>query len=235
MNEYPTGMGASPGQNGELQKPSQPAGSAMGEAAQQAKSAAGEVAGVAKEQTRMVAGQAKDEARHAVNQLRERAGEQARYQSRRAAESIRQWADDLASMGEAAKPDSPVSGMAHQVAEGGRRAADYLEQHGLAGVLEEVQNFARRRPGVFLAGALAAGFLAGRMAKATTGTESGAASGTTTTPSTPSPATAPYTPATPAQPVTQQGESQTQPVFSGERLSGGIPTSAPRTWDGDNR
>ncbi|GIN05160.1 hypothetical protein Pve01_68180 [Planomonospora venezuelensis] len=188
----------------------------------------------------MVAGQARDEARHAMDRLRDRAGEQAQYQSRRAAESIRQWADDLSSMSDAAKPDSPVSGMMHQVADGGRRAADYLEQNGLAGVVEEIQSFARRRPGVFLAGALAAGFLAGRIAKATTGT----GSGTAPTPSTPPPTTPTFAPAAPAQPVaqpspqastTQPAESQTPSVLSGERLSGGVPTSAPRTWDGDNR
>jgi hypothetical protein len=43
--------------------------------------------------------------------------------------------------------------------------ADYLDRHGPEGVLREVQDFARRRPGAFLATALAAGFVVGRLGK----------------------------------------------------------------------
>jgi hypothetical protein len=54
-------------------------------------------------------------------------------------------------------------------ADGGRRAAGYLDERGLDGAIEELQRFARRRPGVFLAGAALAGFAAGRIAKAVVG------------------------------------------------------------------
>jgi len=165
MSEFPTGTEERSGQSGEVQK-----------TAQHAKSAAGNVAGTAKEQTRAVVGEAKEQARQAVGQLRGRAGEQVQYQSHRAAQGIRQWADDLASMSEGGKPDSPVSGVVQQVADGGRRVADYLEQHGLAGAVDEVQSFARRRPGAFLAGAAAMGFLIGRIAKASGGSASTTAS-----------------------------------------------------------
>ncbi|GGQ12451.1 hypothetical protein [Streptosporangium pseudovulgare] len=136
-----------------------------------AKAAVGEVAETAKDQTRAVAHEARYQAQNVVGQLRDRVGEQSRHQSRRAAQGIRQWADDLSSMTDAAKPDSPVTNVVHQVAGTGRRAADYLEQEGLAGVVRDVQNFARRRPGAFLMGAVAAGFLVGRMAKATTASQ----------------------------------------------------------------
>jgi hypothetical protein len=43
--------------------------------------------------------------------------------------------------------------------------ADYLDRNGPEGVLREVQDFARRRPGAFLATALAAGFVVGRLGK----------------------------------------------------------------------
>ncbi|MDA0633520.1 hypothetical protein OUY22_08830 [Nonomuraea sp. MCN248] len=136
---------------------------------QQGKEAAREVAATAREQTGVVAGEAREQTRQAVEQIREQARAQARHQSERAAQGIRQWADELAAMNDGAKPDSQVAGVVRQVADGGRRAADYLEQHGLAGVVSEVQDFARRKPAVFLAGALAAGFLVGRIAKATSG------------------------------------------------------------------
>ncbi|GAA3076206.1 hypothetical protein [Streptosporangium carneum] len=169
MSEYPTGPDRGAGQSGGLQA-----------TAQQGKAAVGEVAETAKDQAQAVAAEAREQARQAVGQLRERAGEQAREQSRRAAQGIRQWADELNSMSEAAKPDSPVNGVVQQVANRGHQAADYLERHGLAGVVQEVQTFARRRPGVFLAAAAAAGFLAGRIAKATTGaTQSSSGTGQT--------------------------------------------------------
>ncbi|MFC4060918.1 hypothetical protein ACFOWE_21660 [Planomonospora corallina] len=170
MNEYPAGTGTRPEQDGELRQ-------AARQAAEQTRSAVGEVAGTAKEQTRAVAGEVGHQARRAVGELRARADEQAWRQSRRAAQGIRQWADELAVAGDAVKPDSPVSDVVRQVADGGRRAADYLERNGLAGVVREVQDFARRRPGAFLAGALAAGFLAGRIAKAASESGTAGASG----------------------------------------------------------
>ncbi|MEU9834599.1 hypothetical protein AB0D67_23975 [Streptosporangium sp. NPDC048047] len=156
MNEFPAGTG-------ERSMPSDQPHTTT----EHAKAAVGEVAGTAKDQTRTVAHETRYQAQNVVGQLRDRVGEQSRHQSRRAAQGIRQWADDLGAMTEAAKPDSPVTNAVHQVAGTGRRAADYLEQEGLAGVVRDVQSFARRRPGAFLMGAVAAGFLVGRMAKAT--------------------------------------------------------------------
>ncbi|MGI5270187.1 hypothetical protein ACQEUU_13625 [Nonomuraea sp. CA-218870] len=157
MTEYPAGTSPQP-----------PRGQQEG-TFQQGKEAAREVAATAREQTGVVAGEAREQTRQAVEQIREQARAQARHQSERAAQGIRQWADELAAMNDGAKPDSQVAGVVRQVADGGRRAADYLEQNGLAGVVSEVQDFARRKPAVFLAGALAAGFLVGRIAKATSG------------------------------------------------------------------
>ncbi|MGA5758702.1 hypothetical protein [Nonomuraea bangladeshensis] len=152
MSEYPTGTGrpASP-QEGTLQ---------------QGKDAAREVAGTAVERTAQVADEARHQARRAVNELRNRVREQSDHQSQRAAQSLRQWSEDLSSLQEHAKPDSPVTGVVRQIAGQGHRAADYLDRNGLAGMVNDVQSFARRRPGAFLAGALAAGFLVGRIMKA---------------------------------------------------------------------
>jgi len=54
----------------------------------------------------------------------------------------------------------------HQIAETGRRAAEYLDRRGFEGAVGELQDFARRKPGTFLLGAAVAGFLVGRAAKA---------------------------------------------------------------------
>ncbi|GAA3834586.1 hypothetical protein GCM10022226_65030 [Sphaerisporangium flaviroseum] len=133
--------------------------------ADRAKEAVGEVAGTAKQQATVVASEAKTQAGQAIGHLRNRAAKEADTQAQKAAQGIRQWADDLANMADNGKPDSPVRTVTHQVADTSRRAADYLEEHGIAGVAEDVQQFARRRPGLFLAGAVAAGFLVGRLAK----------------------------------------------------------------------
>jgi len=60
---------------------------------------------------------------------------------------------------------SPAATVVARVADGGRQLADYLDRNGPEGVLREVQDFARRRPGAFLATALAAGFVVGRLGK----------------------------------------------------------------------
>jgi hypothetical protein len=65
----------------------------------------------------------------------------------------------------AERPGSPARAVVVRVAEGGHQVADYLAQHGPDGVLAEVQEFARRRPGAFLATALVSGFVVGRLGR----------------------------------------------------------------------
>jgi len=130
------------------------------------RSAAGEVAGTAKDQTQQVVRETGNQARQVAQQTRERMATEARNQTERASGSLRQWSDELASMAESSKPDSPVRDAVHQIADTGRRAADYLDRRGFEGAVGELQDFARRKPGTFLLGAAVAGFLVGRVAKA---------------------------------------------------------------------
>nr|WP_062332016.1 hypothetical protein [Herbidospora sakaeratensis] len=147
-----------------------------------AKEATADTARTAKEQARQVGDEIRTQAGQAAHQLRGRVRDEADSQTRRAARSLRQWADDLSGMTESGKPDSPVHGVLQQVAGTGHRAADYLEDRGLGGATGDLQDFARRRPGVFLATALAAGFLIGRVAKASTeGTSGWEPTGSTST------------------------------------------------------
>jgi len=137
-----------------------------GATAQQAGAGAAQVAETAQQQAKQVAQQAGTEVRRVADRTRGRLNDEAEAQTRRAADGLRQWSDELASMAESAKPDSPVRDAVHQMADGGRRAADYLDRRGLQGAVGELQEFARRRPGTFLLAAVAGGFLMGRMAKA---------------------------------------------------------------------
>jgi hypothetical protein len=134
-----------------------------------AREAATEVAGTAAEQGRAVKGEAVAQARRMSDEVRNRVGDEAQSQARRAAQALRQWSDDLASMAEGSKPDSPARAIVTRAADGGRRAAGYLDERGFDGAIEELQRFARRRPGVFLAGAALAGLAVGRIAKAVVG------------------------------------------------------------------
>jgi hypothetical protein len=126
--------------------------------------AAGEVKDTAKQQAQRVAGEAKNQVRNVASDVRNRVGEQARTQNDKLVSTIRQTADQLDEM-RGDRPDSPAASVVSRVADGGRQLADYLDQHGPEGVLREVQDFARRRPGAFLATALAAGFVVGRLGK----------------------------------------------------------------------
>ncbi|MEU3945107.1 hypothetical protein [Streptomyces sp. NPDC029526] len=131
-----------------------------------AKEAAGQVAGTAAEQARTVAGEARRQAGSAVRDLRGRAVEEADGQARRAAGTLRQWAGDLSDLADHARHDSAARGLAAEAAGRSHRAADYLEQQGVEGLVADLQGFARRRPGTFLGGALLAGLVVGRLVKA---------------------------------------------------------------------
>ena len=131
---------------------------------QASREAAADVKDTAKEQALRVGQEAKAQASNLASDVRNRVGEQARSQNDKLVTQIRQTADQLDEMrGE--RGDSPAAAVVSRVAEGGRQFADYLDRNGPDGVLREVQDFARRRPGAFLATALAAGFVVGRLGK----------------------------------------------------------------------
>ncbi|MEV5431050.1 hypothetical protein [Streptomyces sp. NPDC052701] len=132
----------------------------------QAKQAATEVAGTAADQARAVVGEARQQAGTVVGDLRSRAVDEAEEQARRVAGALRNWAQDLSGLADKAQGDSPARSLVTQAADRGNRVADYLEKQGVEGLVSDVQDFARRRPGAFLGGALLAGLAVGRLAKA---------------------------------------------------------------------
>ena len=132
-----------------------------------ARTATAEIAETAKEQARQVTQEVGEQARRVVDDARQRLSGELGSQTGRAASGLREWADELDRMAEAGAGGSPVRTAVRQLSDGGRQAADYLDEHGVGGVVERVGDFARRRPGAFLIGAAVTGFLAGRLAKAT--------------------------------------------------------------------
>ncbi|MDW4903978.1 hypothetical protein RB628_01115 [Streptomyces sp. ADMS] len=134
--------------------------------ADQARQAAGQVTETVAEQTRAVAGEARQQAGVVVDELRSRAVNEVEEQARRATGMLRQWSDDIGGLADNAPGDSPARSLASQVSDSGHRAADYLEKQGVDGALSDLRHFARRRPAAFLGGALLAGVVVGRLAKA---------------------------------------------------------------------
>jgi hypothetical protein len=133
--------------------------------AQQTRESGTEVARTVREQAGVVAGEAKHQAREVTGQVGQRIRDEVDQQARRLSGAVREWSDELASMSEGGT-GSPVRQLVRQVADGGRRTADRVEQGGVTGLVRDVESFARRRPGAFLLGAAVAGLLVGRATKA---------------------------------------------------------------------
>lgn len=131
-----------------------------------------QVAGVAKEQAANVAGQAKYEAKNLLGQTRSELTSQASSQQQRAASGLRSLGDELQSMSSNSEGDGPASEVARQAATRINSVASWLESREPGQVLDEVQRFARQRPGAFLALAATAGLLAGRLTRGLTAGDS---------------------------------------------------------------
>ncbi|WP_305784616.1 hypothetical protein [Symbioplanes lichenis] len=135
-----------------------------GQSKQAAGQAAGEVKDTVKEQAHRVGSEAKTQARSVASDVRDRVTGEARSQTDRLSGTVRDIAGQLDEM-RGDRAEGPAAAVVSRVADGGRQLADYLDRNGPEGVLREVGDFARRRPGAFLATALAAGFVVGRLGK----------------------------------------------------------------------
>jgi uncharacterized protein YjbJ (UPF0337 family) len=128
-----------------------------------AKDEARNVAGTAKEQAGAVVGEARGQVRRIASQARQQATDRVRGQHDQLVGRLRGLADEFQEMG--GDGDSPGKALVGDLGQRGRRVADYLADRGPEGLVSELTDFARRRPFAFLAGAVAAGFLVGRLGK----------------------------------------------------------------------
>jgi hypothetical protein len=118
-------------------------------------------------------------ARREAGRVAEKAGEQARRVVQdakiKAADRLdsqqKQWSGQLSDISRelremtADRADTPARQLVAQLADRSSSLADYLQQNRARDMLDEVQAFARRRPGAFLLAMAAAGFVAGRLGK----------------------------------------------------------------------
>lgn len=145
-------------------------GSSSTGAKEQAKQAAGtaadesrHVAGVAQGEAQRVASEAKSQVQGLLDQATTQVEDQSRTQLGRLAETLRSFGDDVEKM--AAQSEGPASGLAHELADRTRGLSSHLEGREPRDLLDDVRGFARRKPGAFLLGALAAGVVAGRLTR----------------------------------------------------------------------
>jgi hypothetical protein len=140
------------------------------EQAKQAASTAAEegkhVAGVAKDQAQQVASQAQQQTKNLMGEARSQLEDQSRTQRDRLVSRLRTLSDDIEKMASGEGADAGMAqDLARQVAQRARELSSRVEGREPAELLEEVRGFARRRPGTFLLGALAAGIVAGRLTR----------------------------------------------------------------------
>ena len=185
----PPPMGGDAGSGGIKEQGKEVAGTATqqgkevaGTAAQQGKEVAGtaaqqgkEVASTAVAGAQQVAGEAKreiaDVARTATEEIRGLVGQvsgelrtQASSQTDRLAEGLRTLSTQLqgAASGQPLEA-GPVKDLARQAGTTFEQLSSRISSGGVDGIVQDVTGFARRKPGMFLAGAATAGFFAGRM------------------------------------------------------------------------
>ncbi len=127
------------------------------------KESAQQVAQTSVEQAKQVTEEARQRASDLVGEARQQVSKQMSTQQTRAAGSLRSLADELSQM--ANDRSGVASTAAEQASDKARKIATYLEDREPGDLLDELRGFARQRPGLFLAGAAAAGMVLGRVTR----------------------------------------------------------------------
>jgi hypothetical protein len=132
---------------------------------QTAAQAGGQVAATASDQAKQVAQETQRQAKDLLDQGRSQLKDQTVAQQQKAAQGLTSLAQEMRGLADGTSSGAPgpardllqqASGMVEQF-------ADRLQNREPAELLDEVRAFARRKPGMFLLGAAAAGILAGRL------------------------------------------------------------------------
>lgn len=136
--------------------------------ASNAKQSGGQLASTAKEEAGDVAAEAKAQARDLAAQAQEEFASQASRQHERATSALHDIASELGSMADNADTPGAATDVVRQAADRVSSAAGWLESRQTGELLDDVKDFARQRPGAFLAAAAAVGFVAGRLTRGLT-------------------------------------------------------------------
>ena len=146
------------------QKAAEEGKAVVGTAAEHAR----ELTGEARDQLQTVAGEARDQARRALSTTTDELETQLDQRLGDATAMARGRADELRALAEGRPEDAgSTRDLALKASQRLDAMADRVDDLGVRGVVEEVSEFARRRPLLFLAGAAGAGLVVGRLARAT--------------------------------------------------------------------
>lgn len=136
--------------------------------------AGSQVASTAADQAKQVAQETQRQAKDLLDQGRTQVREQAVTQQQKAGQSLSSLAQELRGLADGTSSGAP--GPARDLLQQGagivENLASKLQSRQPDELLDEVRNFARRKPGLFLLGAAAAGVLAGRMTRGVTAAHS---------------------------------------------------------------
>ena len=135
------------------------------DSAQAGKQAASEVAQTATDKAKDVAQEAKTQARNVVGQAQDQLREQASNQHRNLVSNLRSLGDQLNSMADRSDQSGPATDLVGEAGSRAHSVASWLDEREPGQLVDELRSFARRKPGVFLLGALAAGVVAGRLTR----------------------------------------------------------------------
>jgi hypothetical protein len=167
------------------------------EAASQGKEAVGQVTQTAAEHAQEVKDEAVRQARDLAGEARQQLSSQVGQQHRSLVTNIRSLGSELGSMADGSGGKSGLAtelvGQARERLDG---VADWLDGRDPNQILDEVRSYARRRPGMFLLGALAAGVVAGRVTRGVVAAHTSDDSASTTQPNLPPAESFATTPAT---------------------------------------
>lgn len=160
---------------------------AVGEAknvGQTAAQAGSQVASVATDQAKQVAQETQRQAKDLLDQGRTQVKDQVVTQQQKAGQSLSSLAQELRGLADGTSQGAPgpARDLLQQASSSVESFASMLQNREPAELLDEVRSFARRKPGLFLLGAAAAGVLAGRLTsgvKAAHSSDSGSANGFT--------------------------------------------------------
>lgn len=134
--------------------------------AREAGDAGHHVATVAKGETKAVASETRRQARRLAREAGDELRSQAATQQARVAGGLRSVGQEFSSMADRSAEPGMATDLVREAGQRVDRVAQWLDQRDPGSLLLEVKTFARRRPGVFLAIAVGAGVVAGRLTRA---------------------------------------------------------------------
>lgn len=138
-----------------------------------------ELAGTVRSQADQVKGELADQARGLLDETRDQLQSQADQQAFRLARALFQVGSQAVALSDG-RPEQagPLAEYAEQAAGWLDSCASHIEERGIEGLATDVVDFARRRPGMFLAGAAVLGFGVGRLIRSGAVSTNGDGNGT---------------------------------------------------------